>query len=137
MAPSALATPPSAPHIVSQKPVDKTIFPDGIKTSGQHPPLYDQLRPYADFPKEITGGSVWKAEDYTDNPERWVHEFSAQEIAELSAAADKFIAEGIQLTGISKVRAILSPQLYPLLTGISGELHSPASSVRAISIRPR
>jgi hypothetical protein len=105
MAPSALGSQPTAPHLLAQKPIDKTIFPDGIKTSGQHPPLYDQLSAYADFPKEIAGGTVWKAEDYTDNPERWVHEFSTQEVAELSAAADKFIKEGIPLTGISKVGA--------------------------------
>jgi hypothetical protein len=111
MAPSALETPPTAPHLLSrpaQKVVDKTIFPDGIKTSGQHPPLYDQLRSYVDFPKEIAGGTVWKAEDYANNPERWVHEFSSQEVAELSAAADKFLADGLPLTGISKVRMTTS-----------------------------
>jgi hypothetical protein len=103
MAPSAVDNPPNLPHLRTEKPVDKTIFPDGIKTSGQHPPLYDQLKPYAEFPKEISGATVWKAEDYTENPERWVHEFSRSEIAELSAAADKFIAERIPLTGITKV----------------------------------
>ena len=115
MAPSVLDTPPRAPHLHTQKHVDKTIFPDGIKTSGQHPPLYDLLRPYTDFPKEISGGTVWNAEDYTDNPERWVHEFSPSEVAELSAAADKFIADGIPLTGISKVSAKYHEPL-PLLT---------------------
>jgi hypothetical protein len=106
MAPSALETLPTAPHLLSRparKQVDKTLFPDGIKTSGQHPPLYDQLRPYSDFPREITGGTVWKPEDYTDNLESWVHEFSSQEVAELSAAADTFLADGTPLTGISKV----------------------------------
>ena len=134
MAPSALDIPPTASHLLAQKPVDKTIFPDGIKTSGQHPPLYDQLRPYTDFPQEISGGTVWKAEDYTDNPERWVHEFSAQEVAELSAAADKFIADGIPLTGISKVGAIASDIIYYHgLHYVLGEFHSPANSIRFIS----
>ncbi|RAL66928.1 hypothetical protein DID88_007710 [Monilinia fructigena] len=58
MAPSLIDTQPTAPHQLfspSQKVIDRKIFPDGIKTSGQHPPLYDQLRPYSDFPKEITG----------------------------------------------------------------------------------
>ena len=92
--------------LASQRIVDRKLFPDGIKTSGQHPPLYDQLRPYSDFPREITGETVWKAEDYANNPERWVHVFNSQEIAELSAAADKFLADKIPLTGISKVRPL-------------------------------
>lgn len=107
MAPSILDSQPTAPHLLSQthKVVDRKIFPDGIKTSGQHPPLQEHLRPYSDFPKEITGESVWKAEDYTNNPERWVHVFNEEEIAELSAVSDKFIADKIPLTGISKVRS--------------------------------
>lgn len=106
MAPSLLETQPTAPHELSnpsQKVVDRKIFPDGIKTSGQHPPLYNLLRPYSDFPKEITGETVWKAEDYANNPERWVHVFDEEELAELSTVADKFLADKIPLTGISKV----------------------------------
>jgi hypothetical protein len=109
MAPSALDTQPTAPHLSSnpvQRAVDRKVFPDGIKTSGQHPPLYDLLRPYSDFPKEIIGETVWKAEDYTNNPERWVHVFNDEEIAELSATADKFLADKTPLTGISKVGII-------------------------------
>jgi hypothetical protein len=86
-----------------QNEVDRKIFPDGIKTSGQHPPLYDQLRPYSDFPKEISGESLWKSEDYVNNPERWIHVFSEEEIAELSDVADKFLSDKTPLTGISKV----------------------------------
>jgi len=80
----------------------RSIFPDGIRTSGQHPPLYDVLKPYSAFPKEITGPTVWKREDYIDRPERWVHPFTDEEIAELGATADAFIASGIPLEGISK-----------------------------------
>jgi hypothetical protein len=106
MAPSILESQPAPPRLLSnpsQKTVDRKIFPDGIKTSGQHPPLYHALRPYSEFPKEITGSTVWKAEDYTNNPERWVHDFSEEEIEELSNVADKFLAEKIPLTGISQV----------------------------------
>ncbi|KAH8676815.1 hypothetical protein BGZ60DRAFT_371922 [Tricladium varicosporioides] len=124
MAPSILETLPVAPHSLSspaQKPVDRKIFPDGIKTSGQHPPLYDQIRPYSDFPKEITGESVWKAEDYTNNPERWVHVFNDEEIEELSIVADKFLADKIPLTGISKDNFVL-PKLSVLLISIRREI---------------
>ncbi|TGO14059.1 hypothetical protein BTUL_0059g00450 [Botrytis tulipae] len=123
MAPSLLDTQPLAPHQLSspsQKTIDRKVFPDGIKTSGQHPPLYDQLRPYSDFPKEITGETVWKAEDYINNPERWVHVFNEEEIAELSAVADKFIADKIPLTGISQDTFRLS-KLSALLASIRAE----------------
>lgn len=110
MTPSLLDTQPTAPHqlsSLSQKTIDRKVFPDGIKTSGQHPPLYDQLRPYSEFPKEITGETVWKAEDYINNPERWVHVFSEEEIEELSTVADKFIEDKIPLTGISQVCCVM------------------------------
>jgi hypothetical protein len=106
MAPSVLDSQPTAPHQWSspaQTVVDRKIFPDGIKTSGQHPPLYDLLRPYSDFPKEIKGETVWEAEGYTNNPERWVHVFNDEEVNELGVAADKFLADKTPLTGISKV----------------------------------
>jgi hypothetical protein len=108
MAPSLLEIQPTVPHELfvghaGQPTVDRKIFPDGIKTSGQHPPVYDLLRSYADFPKEITGETVWKAEDYANNPERWVHVLNDQEVNELGLAADKFIADKNPLTGISKV----------------------------------
>lgn len=81
----------------------KAVFPDGIKTSGQTFPQYDEIKPYVDFPKEITGPTVWKAEDYTDHPELWTHRFSEEEVKEMSAAADAFIASATPLTGICKV----------------------------------
>lgn len=84
-------------------PPSECLFPDGIKTSGQHPPLYDKLHPFNDFPEEVSGPTVWRREDYIDNPERWVHEFDLEEIRELSNAADDFITAAIPLTGITKV----------------------------------
>ncbi|KAJ5863544.1 uncharacterized protein N7529_005460 [Penicillium soppii] len=83
-------------------PVKLSAFPDGLKTSGQHPPVYSQVRPYKDFPKIQTGPTVWKAEDYRENPELWTHRFSSEEIAEISTASDDFIKKGAPLTGISK-----------------------------------
>ena len=98
MAPALLET---TPHQSTAE--FKAIFPDGIKTSGQHPPLYDQLQPFEQFPEEINGPTVWQAKDYVNNPERWVHRFSTEEIAQLSEAADAFIASKTPLTGISQV----------------------------------
>jgi Taurine catabolism dioxygenase TauD, TfdA family len=118
-----------APGITENQPVaahqldgaSKAIFPDGIKTSGQHPPLYAQLKSFEDFPKEIVGPTVWEAKDYTNNPERWVHHFDAGEIVELSQSADNFIASGTPLTGISQSNFPL-PQLSKLLKSVRHEL---------------
>jgi hypothetical protein len=110
MAPALTESAPAVlPHALANQPVSKSIFPDGLKTSGQHNPIYSLIRPYEDFPREITGQTVWKAEDYRDHPERWTHVFSREEIAELEAAADAFIAAGTPLTAIAK-------ELFPLPT---------------------
>src|SRR6266566_6497185 len=108
MAPGALtAEPTPAPNGYGKaKNADapRSIFPDGIRTSGQHPPQYELLRPYGDFPQRITGPTIWRREDYVRSPERWTHPFTHDEIQEMSDAADGFIASGAPLTGISKVR---------------------------------
>ncbi|ORY68577.1 uncharacterized protein BCR38DRAFT_335096 [Pseudomassariella vexata] len=80
----------------------KTAFPDGLKTSGQHPPVYSIVRPYESFPREITGPTVWKAEEFVNDAEKWTHTFTADEIAEVSATAEAFIETGRPLTGIAK-----------------------------------
>jgi hypothetical protein len=106
MAPGALveeSNPSSRATVYKNEDAPRSVFPDGIRTSGQHPPLYDVLRPYSDFPEEITGPTVWKAEEYINSPERWVHRFTEDEVDELGDAADRFLASGIPLTGISKV----------------------------------
>ncbi|EGO61020.1 hypothetical protein NEUTE1DRAFT_144321 [Neurospora tetrasperma FGSC 2508] len=99
----------------------RDIFPDGIRTSGQHPPLYDVLKPYSEFPKEITGPTVWKREDFVNNPERWVHPFTDEEVQELSDTADAFIASGTPLTGISQENFPL-PKLGKVLTNFRDDL---------------
>lgn len=102
MAPGLTATSPNhTPSIGKQ--VQRSIFPDGIKTSGQHSPLYHQLSPYEEFPHKITGATVWDADDYKNNPERWTHWLTDDELAEMSEAADNFKNAGIPLTGISRV----------------------------------
>ena len=83
--------------------VDKAIFPDGFKTSGQQSPLYSVLQPFDKFPQEVKGSTVWKASDYKEDPEKWVHSFTPTEVAEISAAADKYISQGLPLTAITKV----------------------------------
>ena len=105
MAPGLTDVQPRGPPGPNRR-VLKDIFPDGIKTSGQHSPVYSKLRPYEDFPEKITGPTLWKAEDYKANPERWTHHFTEDEIVEMSEAADKFRAAAVPLTGISRVSCV-------------------------------
>ncbi|KAM7196694.1 hypothetical protein V8F33_006034 [Rhypophila sp. PSN 637] len=100
----------------------KAIFPDGIRTSGQHPPLYDQLLPYSQFPKSISGPTVWSREEYINSPEKWVHPFTDAEIQELSDEADAFIASGTPLEGISKTNFPLSRHLSKVLSHLRDDL---------------
>jgi hypothetical protein len=95
-------SPVDVPLFSYDKPSSE-VFPDGIKTSGQTPPNYDQLKPYDAFPKEITGKTVWHAEEFKNNPEKWTHRFTEEEVQELSDTADAFIASSTPLTGITKV----------------------------------
>ncbi|KAI0020365.1 hypothetical protein F4780DRAFT_770691 [Xylariomycetidae sp. FL0641] len=101
--------------------VDRTVFPDGLKTTGQQPPLYDLIQPYSAFPKRIEGPTMWEAEDYADNPERWVYQFSGEELEQISSAADQFIATGNPITGITK-------ETFPL----PGLEHSLAAMLREL-----
>ncbi|KAJ5662686.1 hypothetical protein N7462_011612 [Penicillium macrosclerotiorum] len=101
MAPALTDALPTAPHnLAAAVPLD--VFPDGLKTTGQHPPLYDHILPFDRFPQQITGPTVWKAEDYRENPQKWTHTFTPEQVVELSDAADAFLASKTPLTGISK-----------------------------------
>ena len=124
MAPGVLIDDGSAaepPHLPSSKRTNnnapRNIFPDGIKTSGQHPPLYPLLKSYPDFPVEITGRTVWRAEDYQHSPDKWIHRLTDSEKAELSAAADAFIASVLPLTGMTREKFEL-PTMGSLMAGI-------------------
>ncbi|SPN99936.1 uncharacterized protein DNG_02788 [Cephalotrichum gorgonifer] len=99
----------------------RDIFPDGIRTSGQHPPLYDALKPYSEFPTRITGPTAWKKEDFETKPEAWTHPLTDEEIEELGQTADAFIASGTALEGISKELFPL-PKLSPLLADLREDL---------------
>ena len=120
MAPGLTESYPTTEHRF-QKTVSRAVFPDGIKTSGQHPPLHNELRPFVDFPKKITGPTVWKTEDYINAPEKWVHRFTREEILEMDKAADDFLSSGTPLTGISKANFKL-PRMSAFMESIRSEL---------------
>lgn len=120
MAPALTEQPAEVPFFSYDKP-SKAVFPDGIKTSGQTAPIYEQIKGYSEFPKEIGGPTVWKSEDYQNNPERWVHRFNEDEVRELSMAADDFLASGTPMTGIAKEKFPL-PNMDSYLTAMRNEL---------------
>ncbi|KAI8188122.1 Taurine hydroxylase-like protein SAT17 [Colletotrichum sp. SAR 10_75] len=126
MAPGILVDEPvevssSGPWKGKNDDAPRDIFPDGIRTSGQHNPLYDVLRPYDEFPKEITGRTVWHKEEFENSPEKWTHRFTPEEVEELGRTSDEFIASGTPLTGISKSNFPL-PKLSKALTDLREDL---------------
>jgi hypothetical protein len=135
MSPSALL--PASTDFFQAVPADQTIFPDGFKTSGQQEPLYSLIKPYEKFPKQITGPTVWTAQDFENNPEKWTYTFTEDEVVEIGAAADKFIQQDIPLTGITKVSSndclavtVLTASVATLSTSQAGvSLARPASDL--------
>lgn len=125
MAPGILVSnQPEAPHTLKRdnNNAPRDIFPDGIRTSGQLDPLYDQLKGYEAFPEEIEGPTVWRSEDYQTQPDKWTHRFTKEENAELGAAADRFIESGTPLTGISQENFPMPSYLAPRLTELREDL---------------
>ncbi|KAJ1709615.1 MFS multidrug transporter [Aspergillus flavus] len=80
-------------------PVDRNLFPDGLRTSGQHPPIDGKLRHFEEFPREITGPTPQQRVDY---PEEWIHKWTEVEFEELLQTVEGFIAPGTPLISISK-----------------------------------
>lgn len=72
-------------------------------TSGQHEPVPELIAPYASFPKEITGPTFWKREDFINDTSRWQHRWTPELIAELEQSYEAFSAQGVELPEINKV----------------------------------
>jgi hypothetical protein len=65
--------------------------------------------------------TAWDKNDYTNNPERWTHTFSDEEVQEISAAADSFLSSNTPLTGITKEKFPL-PSFSKFLVPLRKEL---------------
>lgn len=96
MAPVAVpvATEPKAPATELVKP---------LLTSGQHEPLFDTLTPYEQFPKELTGPTVWTKEEFETNPKAWKWRWTPEQIADLESAYDEWEKTGKSLPEINRV----------------------------------
>ena len=140
MAPSVLPVTETSAHdpvkpaevAPTDPPADKRYFPDGLKTSGQHPALEDAIFSYEDFPKQISGPTVWTKSDYQNHPDRWTHPFTQEEISELSEASDQFIESGAPLTGLTRVSSSHAASLTSRHSSTSPPL-APFSTNSALS----
>lgn len=103
VAPGLRGLPAGLPY---HQPVDRKVFPDGLRTSGQHPPVESQLRPFEAFPTEITGPTIWEGSVISKRQEEWVHVWSENELNELLQAVDAFTISGIPLININKVHTL-------------------------------
>ena len=99
-APGLCGFPRGLPRVT---PIDREVFTDGLRTSGQHPPVEGQIKPYQSFPKSIQGPTVWRPADLAAHPEEWIHTFTKEELTELEDATDSYIASGTPLVAITKV----------------------------------
>jgi len=79
-------------------------------TSGQHEPVPELLAPYSAFPKEITGPTVWKREEFINDTSKWQHRWTPELIAELEQSYEEFKARGVELPQINKVSTKSSHQ---------------------------
>lgn len=107
VAPGLRGLPRGLPY---HQPVDRKAFPDGLRTSGQHPPVESQIRPFEAFPTDITGPTVWEGRDIATRQDEWSHRWADGELNELLQAVDAFTISGIPLINISKVRHDRSPE---------------------------
>lgn len=73
-------------------------------TAGQLEPVPELIQPYENFPKKITGPTVWVAEDFRSRTELWQRKWTPELIAQLEEAFDHFEASGKTLPEINRVR---------------------------------
>lgn len=72
-------------------------------TSGMLEPDHSLVQPYANFPKEITGKTVWKREDFINDESLWKRFWTPENIASLEKSYDEWAAKGLTLPQIDRV----------------------------------
>ena len=93
-----------------------------LQTSGQHDQLKETIQPYENYPKQIDGPTVWVKEDYQDHPEKWIHHWTNDELADIERATSAFEALNLPLTEMSRERFELSPELTRYLASVRHDL---------------
>ena len=75
-------------------------------TAGQLEPLPELIAPYEEFPRKITGPTVWLADEFREKPDLWQRTWTPDLIAQLERAFDAFKASGKTLPEINKVGSL-------------------------------
>ncbi|WVQ80576.1 hypothetical protein IAT38_002681 [Cryptococcus sp. DSM 104549] len=108
------------PIAVENKPLKPTAALPAAQslTSGQHEPDHALIQPYSAFPKEVTGRTVWKREDFIKDEQLWKRQWTEQHVRELEEAYEKFEESGLDLPQIDKETFPLSPSVSEFLAEI-------------------
>lgn len=72
-------------------------------TAGQLEPVPELIQPYENFPKKISGPTVWEADKFRARPDLWQRSWTPELIAQLERAFDDFEASGKTLPEINQV----------------------------------
>jgi hypothetical protein len=72
-------------------------------TAGQLEPVGDLIQPYENFPKKISGPTVWAADEFRSRPDLWQREWTPELIAQFERAFEEFEASGKTLPEINRV----------------------------------
>ncbi|KAI5449108.1 hypothetical protein NCC49_005334 [Naganishia albida] len=91
-------------------------------TAGQLEPVPELIQPYENFPKKITGPTVWVAEDFRSRTELWQRKWTPELIVQLEEAFDRFEASGKTLPEINRDTFPLPPQVSEFLSAIREEV---------------
>ncbi|KAK4686742.1 hypothetical protein P7C73_g3388, partial [Tremellales sp. Uapishka_1] len=89
-----------------------------LLSAGQTEPLAELIQPYNKFPKQVTGPTVWKREDFVDNPDQWKYTWTSEQIAALDGAYESFQKSGKNITEIRRATFPLPPVVETFLKGI-------------------
>lgn len=83
----------------------------GCLLSCAHIPI--SVEPYEAFPQEVTGPTLWTADDYRSESAKpkWVRWWSADEISQIEAASKLWKESGRPLTEIEQVSCSLIARL--------------------------
>ncbi len=118
--PIAVPVGPVAPHLLpSGRPAKVDSASTSVTkrapptlTSGQHDADPALLQPYANFPKEITGRTVWTKEQYEGE---WKRTWPAELVGDLEDAYEAFERTGLPLTAITRVRLVCVASVLAVL----------------------
>ncbi|WOO78270.1 Taurine hydroxylase-like protein SAT17 [Vanrija pseudolonga] len=115
---------PIATPVLAEQPARTTPWKPNVQglTSGQHEPVFSLLEPYDNFPKQITGPTVWTREELLENPSYWKHQWTDELIAEVEEAHAAFEATGKPITAITKDTWHFGPKVHAFLRDIRASL---------------